>query len=132
LREHIPARQTAGYERHGTTALFAALNVLTGEVIGECKEHHKAEDYIAFLKTVDQGCEEGKELHIIVDNYATHKTKAVQEYFESRPGRFTSHFIPAHSSWLNVVERWFGKITNKRIRRESWRSVKELVGAIKE
>jgi transposase len=132
LRENIPARQTADYERHGTTTLFAALNVLTGEVIGECKDHHKAEDYIAFLKKVDKYCEAGKVLHIIADNYATHKTKAVTEFFESVTGRFVTHFIPTHSSWLNLVERWFAEITNKRIRRESWSSVKELVKAIKD
>jgi transposase len=118
LRENIPARQTADYERHGTTTLFAALNVLTGEVTGECRDRHKAEDYIAFLKTVDRKCGAGKVLHSIADNYPTHKTKEVKEYFESVPGRFEAHFIPTHSSWLNMVERWFGEITNKRIRRE--------------
>jgi transposase len=132
LRENIPARQTSDYERHGTTTLFAALNVLSGEVIGECKEHHKAADYIEFLKTVDKRCEAGKVLHIIADNYSTHKTKEVKEYIEGVPGRFELHFIPTHSSWLNLVERWFAEITNKRIRRESWNSVKELVKAIKE
>jgi transposase len=132
LRENIPARQTSDYERHGTTTLFAALNVLTGEVIGECKDHHKAEDYITFLKKVDKNCEAGKVLHIIADNYSTHKTKAVKEYFESVSGRFEAHFIPTHSSWLNLVERWFAEITNKRIRRESWSSVNELIKAIKD
>jgi transposase len=78
LRENIPERQTSDYERHGTATLFAALNVLTSEVIGECKEHYKAEDYRAFLKAVDNRCEEGKELHIIVDNYGTHKMKEVK------------------------------------------------------
>jgi transposase len=94
LRENIPARQTADYERHGTTTLFAALNVLTGEVTGKCRDRHKAEDYIAFLKTVDKKCEAGKVLHIIADNYPAHKTKEVKEYFESVPGRFEAHFIP--------------------------------------
>jgi transposase len=130
MRENIPARQTSDYERHGTTTLFAALNVLTGEVIGKCKEHHKSEDYIEFLKIVDKRCEAGKTLHIIADNYSTYKTKKVKEYLESVPGRFQTHFIPTHSSWLNLVERWFAEITNKRIRRESWGSVKELVKAI--
>jgi transposase len=90
--------------------------VLTGEVIGECKDRHKAEDYIAFLKIVDKKCEAGKVLHIIADNYSTHKAKEVKEYIESVPGRFEAHFIPTHSSWVNMVERWFGEITNKRIR----------------
>jgi transposase len=93
LRENIPARQTSDYERHGTTTLFAALNVLSGEVIGTCTEHHKAEDYIEFLKTVDKKCEAGKTLHIIVDNYSTHKTKEVKAYIERVPGRFRMHFI---------------------------------------
>jgi transposase len=128
----VPERQTVDYERHGTTTLFAALDIATGNVIGECKTTHKAEDYIAFLKKVDKGSEKGKVLHIIADNYATHKTKEVKEYLESRGGRFVSHFIPTHSSWLNLVERWFAEITNKRIRRESRESVTQLIQAIKE
>jgi transposase len=132
LREHIPARQTAGYERYGTATLFAALNVLTGEVTGECRDRQRAEEYIGFLKTIDWDSQEGKILHIIADNYAAHKTKEVKEYIDSIPGRFVTHFIPTHSSWLNLVERWFAETTNKRIRGESWRSVKELTGAIKE
>jgi transposase len=116
---HVPERQTVDYERHGITTLFAALDVLTGNVIGECKSTHKAEDYIEFLKTVDKSCEKGKVLHIIADNYSTHKTKEVKAYIESIPDRFVTHFIPTHSSWLNLVERWFAEITNKRIRRES-------------
>jgi transposase len=106
--------------------------VLSGEVIGACTEHHKTKDYIEFLKTVDKKCEAGKALHIIVDNYSTHKTKEVKAYIESVPGRFQIHFIPTHSSWLNMVERWFAEITNKRIRRESGGSGKELVKAIQE
>jgi transposase len=77
------------------------------------REKSKAEDYIAFLKAVDKKCGAGKVLHIIADNYPTHKTKKAKEYFESVPGRFEAHFIPTHSSWLNMVERWFGEITNK-------------------
>jgi transposase len=81
---------------------------------------------------VDKKSEEGKELHIIADNYSTHKSKEVNEYLEKAPERFKIHFIPTHSSWLNMVERWFAEITNKRIRRESWGHVKEWVAAIKE
>jgi transposase len=92
LRENIPARQRSDYERHGTTTLFAALNVLTGEVTGECRDRHRTGDYIEFLKTVDKKCAAGKVLHIIADNYSTHKTKEVKEYFESVPGRFEAHF----------------------------------------
>ncbi len=123
-------RQTHDYYRHGTTTLFAALNVLSGKVIGDCKEQHKAADYISFLKMVSRKSPKGKTLHIIADNYSAHKTKEVREYLESMNGRFVEHFIPTHSSWLNLVERWFGEITNKRIRRDSWTSVDELEKAI--
>jgi len=126
----VPERQSHDYYRHGTTTLFAALNVLSGKVIGECKEKHKAADYISFLRKIDRQCPKGKVLHIIADNYSAHKTKEVREYLESKNGRFVEHFIPTHSSWLNMVERWFGEITSKRIRRESWSGVKELENAI--
>jgi transposase len=128
----VPERQTHDYYRHGTTTLFAALNILSGKVIGECKDQHKAADYISFLKTVDRKCPKGKILHIVADNYSAHKTKEVREFIESKNGRFIEHFIPTHSSWLNIVERWFGEITNKRIRRESWSGVNELENAITE
>ncbi|MDR1575674.1 MAG: IS630 family transposase [Treponema sp.] len=129
--EHIPARQAADYERRGTAALFAALNVLTGEAAGACRERHNAEDYIEFLKTVDQKCGAGKALHIIADNYSTHRTKEAQAYFAGAPGRFKTHCLPAHSSWLHTVERRLGEITNKRIRPES-RGSQELAAAMRE
>jgi transposase len=132
LLPHVPARQTVDYEWHGTTMLFAALDMLTGNVIGECEEHHTAKEYIAFLKKLDKTCEKGKVLHIIADNYSTHKTKEVKEYIASVEGRFVIHFIPTHSSWLNMIERWFGEITNKRISRESWESVTQLKRTIKD
>ena len=128
----MPERQTVDYLRHGTTTLFAALDVLTGNVIGECKERHTSEDYISFLKKVDSECDKKKELHIVSDNLSAHKTKAVYEYLESVPGRFVLHFIPTHSSWLNLVERWFAEITNKQIRRGSYESVTQLTKAIKD
>lgn len=128
----VPERQTHDYYRHGTTTLFAALNVLSGKVIGECKDQHKAADYISFLKKLDRQCPKGKILHIVADNYSAHKTKDVREYLDSKNGRFVEHFIPTHSSWLNIVERWFGEITSKRIRRESWSGVSELETAITE
>lgn len=128
----VPERQTCDYYRHGTTTLFAALNVMSGTVIGECKERHKAVDYISFLKLVDRKCPKGKTLHIVADNYSAHKTPEVREYLNSREGRFVEHFIPTHSSWLNLVERWFGEITSKRIRRESWSGVAQLEKAISE
>jgi transposase len=128
----VPERQTHDYYRHGTTTLFAALDVISGKVIGECKEKHKAEDYISFLKLIDKKSPKKKTLHIVADNYSAHKTKEVKEYLESKEGRFVEHFIPTHSSWLNLVERWFGEITNKRIRRESWTGVDQLEKAILE
>jgi transposase len=128
----VPERQSVDYERHGTTTLFAALDVLSGNVIGDCNPTHNAKDYIRFLKQVDKSCSPNKVLHIVADNLSTHKTKEVYEYFESLPGRFAVHFIPTHSSWLNLVERWFAEITNKRIRRESWDSVEQLIRAIKD
>jgi transposase/transcriptional regulator with XRE-family HTH domain len=128
----VPERQSHDYYRHGTTTLFAALNVMSGTVIGECKEEHKACDYISFLKLVDRKCPKGKTLHIVADNYAAHKTLEVREYLDSKEGRFVEHFIPTHSSWLNLVERWFGEITSKRIRRDSWSGVDQLEKAITE
>jgi transposase len=132
IMRNVPERQSIDYERHGTTTLFAALDVLSGNVIGECKPTHNAQDYIQFLKRVDKSCSKDKVLHIVADNLSTHKTKEVYEYLETRPGRFVLHFIPTHSSWLNLVERWFAEITNKRIRRESWESVNQLIKAIKD
>jgi transposase len=129
---HVPERQTVDYERHGTTTLFAALDMLTGNVIGECGDRHRASDYIAFLKKPGRSCEKGKTLHIIADNYATYKTAEVKAYIKSKGGRFETHFIPAHSSRLNMIERWFAEITNKRIRRESRESAGQLKKAIKD
>lgn len=128
---NVPERQSVDYLRHGTTTLFAALDVLSGNIIGECKGTHKAEDFIQFLKKVDKACTKGKTLHIVADNLSAHKTKAVYEYLESESGRFVLHFIPTHSSWLNMVERWFSEITNKRIRRGNFESVMQLTTAIK-
>lgn len=130
LRKGILERQTHDYYRHGTTTLFAAFEVLSGRVMGVCSKEHKAKDFIAFLKKLDKRIQKGKVLHIIVDNYSTHKTKEVYEYLEKCEGRFVLHFIPTHSSWLNMVERWFAEITNKRIRRESWESVDQPEKAI--
>jgi transposase len=88
--------------RHETTTLFAALDVFSGNIIGECKAAYKAEDYPAFLKKADQQSGKGKTLNIIADNYATHKTKEVRAYLETKPGCFVTHFIPTHSSWLHL------------------------------
>jgi transposase len=128
----VPERQTHDYYRHGTTTLFAALNVASGKVISECRDRHRTADYISFLKLVDKKCPKGKILHIVADNYSAHKTNDVKEYLLSKKGRFVEHFIPTHSSWLNLIERWFGEITTKRIRRESWNGVAQLEKSITE
>jgi transposase len=120
---------THDYVRHGTTTLFAALNVLDGTVIGSCFDRHRHEEFLRFLRQVDQGTPEGMDLHLIVDNYSTHKHPKVRQWIE-RHKRFHLHFIPTSSSWLNLVERWFGEITRKRIRRGAFKSVKELIEAI--
>jgi transposase len=132
LRPGLPEGQTHDYERHGTTTLFAALNVASGKVIGKCKQNHKAKNYVDFLKIVDKKTPKDKVLHIIADNYSAHKGPEVKMYLKEKAGRFVEHYIPTYSSWLNMIERWFAEITNKRIRRESWRSVKELEEAITE
>jgi len=129
LRPGIPARQTHDYIRHGTTTLFAALNVLDGSVIGTCKPHHRHTEFISFLEAIDRSTPRRRELHLILDNYRTHKHPKVKEWLEDHP-RFHLHFVPTSSSWLNLVERWFAEITRKRIRRGTFRSVPELIKAI--
>ena len=129
---NVPERQSADYMRHGTTTLFAALDVLNGKVIGDCNDTHSSKDFIQFLKKINKSCSPKKILHIVVDNLSAHKTKAVYEYLASVPGRFVLHFIPTHSSWLNLVERWFAEITNKQIRRGNYESVAQLKKAIKD
>jgi len=129
LRPGIPARQTHDYKRHGTTTLFAALNMLDGTVIGDCMPRHRHQEFIRFLQTINVKTPTDLALHLIVDNYGTHKHPQVQRWLERHP-RFVLHFIPTSSSWVNMVERWFAEITSKRIRRGSFRNVKELVKAI--
>lgn len=116
---------THDYKRHGTSTLFAALNVFTGEVIGECKQRHRHQEFLSFLKTVNQNTPKDKELHVIVDNYATHKHEKIKNWLK-RNKRVQLHFIPTSSSWLNLVERFFGLITEKQIRRGVFRSVLDL------
>jgi transposase len=129
LRPGIPARQTHDYKRHGTTTLFAALNLLDGKVIGQCMPRHRSGEFIGFLKKIDQETPAGLDLHLIVDNYTTQKSPPVKRWLQRHP-RFHLHFTPTSSSWLNLVERWFGEITRKRIRRGTFRSVKDLIAAI--
>ena len=116
---------THDYKRHGTSTLFAALNAATGEVIGECKKRHRHEEFLSFLKTVKKQTSSELDLHIIVDNYATHKHENVRKWLK-RNKRVQLHFIPTSSSWLNLVERFFGLLTEKALRRGVFTSVKEL------
>lgn len=120
---------THDYKRHGTSTLFAALNVATGKVFGECKAQHRHQEFLGFLKKVEQQTCPDLSLHVIVDNYATHKHPKVKNWLKRNP-RVTLHFIPTSSSWLNLVERFFGHITDKAIRRGVFSSVKELEKAI--
>lgn len=131
MRPGIPARQTHDYKRHGTTTLFAALNTLDGTVIGDCMPRHRHQEFIRFLKLIDTKTPLDLNLHLIVDNYGTHKHQRVQRWLKRHP-RFHLHFTPTSSSWLNMVECWFSQITMKRIRRGSFKNVKELVKAIKQ
>lgn len=125
LKKGRAATMTHDYKRHGTSTLFAALNVFSGEVIGECKQRHRHQEFLSFLKTVNKQTPEGKELHVIVDNYSTHKHQKVKNWLK-RNKRVTLHFIPTSSSWLNLVERFFGLITDKQIRRGVFSSVADL------
>jgi len=129
LRLGIPARQTHDYTRHGTTTLFAALDVLTGKVIGSCQPRHRHMEFLSFLEALDRAASRRRQIHLILDNYATHKHPAVQAWFRAHP-RYHLHYTPTSSSWINLVERWFAEITRKRIRRGTFSSVGELVRAI--
>jgi transposase len=128
----IPGRagtMTHDYKRNGTTTLFAAINVAQGQVIGTCQPRHRHQEWIRFLKQIDATTPAELDLHLIVDNYATHKHPAVGRWLK-RHRRFHVHFIPTSSSWLNVIERWFRDITEKRIRRGTFKSVPQLIEAI--
>ena len=120
---------THDYVRHGTTTLFAALDVATGAVFTECKPRHRHQEFLFFLRRLDAAIPEELEVHLIVDNYATHKHPKVRTWLAQRP-RYHVHYTPTYSSWLNQVERWFGLITQRAIRRGSFRSVKDLVHKI--
>jgi len=120
---------THDYVRHGTTTLFAALNVLNGAVLAECKPRHRHQEFLAFLRTIDKSVPVEMDIHCIVDNYATHSHPKVRAWLAARP-RWNMHFIPTYSSWLNQVERFFGLITDKTIRRGSFSSVKDLISKI--
>jgi transposase len=131
LRPGLPERQTHDYERHGTTTLFAALNVLEGTVIGECQARHRHQEFLRFLGRIDQSIDAGLDIHLILDNYGTHKHPELKKWLAVRP-RYQVHFTPTSSSWLNQIERWFAEITPKRIRRGTFRSVRDLIKAIQD
>lgn len=131
MKQGRPGTVTHDYKRNGTTTLFAALNVATGELIGKCFSRHRHEEFLAFLKLIDGEIPKGTDIHIVLDNYATHKHENVRKWL-AKHTRFHLHFTPTSSSWLNLVERWFRDITTKRIRRGSFASVAELVGVIDE
>lgn len=116
---------THDYVRHGTTTLFAALNIASGEVISQCKKRHRHQEFLSFLKHIERNVPEQLDIHLVLDNYATHKHPKVKSWLAKR-SRFHLHFTPTYSSWLNQVERWFGLITQQAIRRGSFKNVREL------
>ena len=120
---------THDYKRHGTTTLFAALNMLDGTVIGSCQKRHRAKEFLSFMRTIDKQTPKNMDLHLILDNYSTHKTVEVKKWL-TKNKRFHFHFIPTSSSWMNMVERFFSEITSKAIRRGVFHSVPELVDSI--
>lgn len=122
---------THDYKRHGTTTLFAALEPLQGRVVGQCYERHRHQEFLKFLKRLDQEFPGTIPLHLVLDNYGTHKHPRVRSWLNRHP-RFVPHFVPTSSSWLNLVERWFGELTSKRIRRGAFVSVDDLKKAIEE
>ncbi len=122
---------THDYKRNGTTSLFAALNVLEGKVIGSCYQRHRHQEFIKFLRKIDREFPGPVVLHLIMDNYGTHSTPAVKAWLKKHP-RFVIHFVPTSCSWLNLIERWFAELTNKRIRRGSFLDVADLIAAIDE
>jgi len=131
LRPGLPERQTHDYKRHGTTTLFAAFNILNGKVIGSCLPRHRSKEFIKFLNQLEKEVSAELDVHLILDNYSTHKSAAVQRWLKPRKRRrFHLHFTPTSGSWLNQVERFFGLITDKMIRRGTFLSADELERAI--
>lgn len=129
LRPGQAERRTHDYYRHGTTSLFAALDIATGKVIGHCHRRHRHQDFLRFLAQIDQAVPAELDVHLVLDNYGTHKAPKVAAWFKKRP-RYHLHFTPTSGSWLNQVERWFAKITEQRLRRDAFKSVPELERAI--
>jgi transposase len=131
LAPGIAERRTHDYARHGTTSLFAALDVATGEVIGELHRRHRSDEFLRFLRTIDASVPCELDIHLIMDNYGTHKTPKVRSWFARHP-RFHVHFTPTSASWLNQVERWFATLTQKQIRRGTHCSTRQLEQAIRQ
>jgi transposase len=131
LRPGVPARQTHDYIRNGTTSLFAALDVATGKVIGSCHRRHRHQEFLRFLERIDEAVPEHLDIHLVMDNYGTHKMPKVKRWFARRP-RYHVHFTPTSASWLNQVERFFGLLTDRRIRRGTFGSIRELEAAIRD
>ena len=117
---------THDYVRHGTTTLFAALDIATGRVISQCRKRHRHEEFLSFLRLIDREVPAELDIHLVLDNYATHKHAKVKQWLAARP-RFHLHFTPTYASWLNQVERWFGLLSQRAIKRGSFRSVADLV-----
>ena len=131
MRPGVPQRQTHDYKRNGTTSLFAALNTATGEVIGKCFRRHRAVEFKRFLAVIDKAVPADLDVHLVLDNYGTHKTAMIHNWL-ARRSRYHLHFTPTSASWINQIERWFAEITQKQIRRGSYRSTLALEKAIKE
>jgi len=129
LRPGLPERRTHDYVRHGTTNLYAALDVTSGQVIADLTDRHRAQEFRSFLNLINRSVPDDLDVHVVVDNSSTHKTPEIKRWLLRHP-RFTLHFTPTYSSWLNLVERWFAELTNKWLRRDTHRSTKELERAI--
>jgi transposase len=125
------ATMTRDYKRNGTTTLFAALDVLTGKVIGQCQPRHRRSEFLRFLRKIDREVPKGLQVHLICDNYATHKHPEVKAWL-AKHRRFHMHFTPTSSSWLNLIERWFRELTDKALRRGVFHSVPDLIAKIEE
>ena len=119
------ATMTHDYKRHGTTTLFAALNVLEGKIIGRCMQRHRHQEFIRFLNTIEADIPAGKIIHVVFDNYATHKHAKVRAWLDRHP-RFVFHYTPTSASWLNAVESFFAKLTKRRLKRGVFRSIVDL------
>ncbi len=130
LMPGVPERQTHDYVRNGTTNLYAALDTASGKVIAEMTPRHRAEEFRKFLNLIERSVPEGLDVHVVLDNSSTHKTPQIRHWLARHP-RFTLHFTPTYSSWLNLVERWFAELTTKWIKRSSHRSVRDLTASIK-